>query len=92
MDILWGKTMSLKCFLSRDSLQYIILRRIIPGQKNPFAAQLLRNADVTMARSGFGPYHGLRRNDAQSKCIGVITTPWVMTDVVGLVKIGQAHE
>ena len=84
--------MSLKCFLSHDSLQYIIIRRIIPGQKNPFATQLLRNADVTMARSGFGPYHGLRRDDAQSKRICVITTPWMMTGALGLVKIGQVQE
>jgi hypothetical protein len=45
-----------------------------------------------MARSGFGPYQGLRHNDTQSKRIGVITTPWAMTDALGLVKIGQAHE
>ena len=83
---------SLKCFLLRDSLQYIILRRIIPGQKTPFATQLLRNTDVTMVRSGFGPYHGLRCNDAQSKRISVITTPWAMTDALGLVKFGQAQE
>ncbi len=84
--------MSLRSFLSRDSLPYIIQRRIVPGPETPCATQLLRNTDVTMARSGFGPYHGLLRDDTQSKRIGIITTPWAMTDALGLVKIGQAHE
>jgi hypothetical protein len=47
----------LRSFLSRDFLFYTILRRIVLGQKIPFATQLLRNTSVTMAKSGFGPYH-----------------------------------
>jgi hypothetical protein len=30
----------------------------------------------TMAPSSFGPYHGMWLEDAQTKCIGVIPTPW----------------
>ena len=78
--------------MSRDSLLYIILRRIIPGPKTPFASQLLRNTDVTMARSGSGPYHGLRLDDAPAKHIGVIPTPWTMMRALGFVDILQAHE
>ena len=84
--------MSLRSFLSRDSLPYIILPRIVPGTNPPFRTQLLRNTDVTMARSVFGPYHGLRRDNAQSKRICVITTPWTMTNALGLVKIDQVHK
>ena len=72
------KATRLRGFLSRDSLPYIIIRRIIPGPKTPFATQLLRNTDVTMARSGFGPYHGQWLDDAPTKRIGVIPTPWMM--------------
>ncbi len=68
------------------------LRRIVPGPKTALATQLLRNTDVTMARSGFGPYHGLRPDDTQSKCIGVITTPWMMMRALGFIDILQAHE
>jgi hypothetical protein len=32
-----------------------------------------------MAGSGFGPYHGMWREYAQTKCIGGILTPWAMT-------------
>jgi hypothetical protein len=35
-----------------------------------------------MAPSGFGPYHGMWLEDAQTKNIGVIPTPWAMTHVV----------
>jgi hypothetical protein len=45
----------LRSFLSRDFLFYTILRRIVLGQKIPFATQLLRSTRVTMAKSGFGP-------------------------------------
>jgi len=33
-----------------------------------------------MAPSGFGPYHGMSLEDAQTKCRGGIPTPWVMDD------------
>ena len=78
--------------MSRDTLPYIILRRIIPGRKYPYATQFLRNTDVTMAKSGFGPYHGLRLDDAPNKRIGVIPTPWTMMRALGFVDILEAHE
>ena len=31
-----------------------------------------------MAWSGFGPYHGMWHEYAQTKCIGAILTPWAM--------------
>ena len=58
----------------------------------PLGTQLLRNTDVTMAKSGFGPYHGLRLDDAPTKRIGVIPTPWTMMLALGFADILQAHE
>ena len=78
--------------MSHDFLFYTILRRFVLGQKIPFATQLLRNTRVTMAKSGFGPYHGMWLDDAPTKHIGIIPTPWMMTRVLGYVKILQAHE
>jgi hypothetical protein len=46
----------------------------------------------TMAPSGFGPYHGMWLEDAQTKCIGVIPTPWVMTHLLGLVSFHPQHQ
>jgi hypothetical protein len=37
-----------------------------------------------MVLSGFGPYHGMWLEYAQTKCIGAIPTPWAMTIVLGL--------
>jgi hypothetical protein len=82
----------LRSLLSRDFLFYNILRRIVLGQKIPFVTQLLRNTRVTMAKNGFGPYHGLWLDDAPTKPIGIIPTPWMMTLALGFVKIHQAHE
>jgi len=45
-----------------------------------------------MAKSGFGPYHGLWLDDAPTKPIGIIPTPWMMTRALGFVEILQAHE
>jgi hypothetical protein len=45
-----------------------------------------------MAMSCFGPYHGLWHNDAPTKPIGIIPTPWMMTRALGFVEILQAHE
>ncbi len=73
-------------------LWYIILRRIIPGPKPPSTTQSLRKTGVTMVTSGFGPYHGLWLDDVPTKCIGVMLTPWTMTDALGFVKILQGHE
>ena len=46
----------------------------------------------TMALSGFGPYHSMLLEDAQTKCIGVIPTPWLMTHALGLVQFPPQHE
>ncbi len=78
--------------MSRDFLWYVILRRIIPGPKPPSVTQLLRKTGVTMVTSGFDPYHGLWLDDAPTKCIGVMLTPWTMTDALGLVQILQVHK
>jgi hypothetical protein len=45
-----------------------------------------------MAPSGFGPYHGMWLEDAQTKCIGIIPTPWAMTHVLGLVSFHPQHQ
>ncbi len=37
-----------------------------------------------MAPSGVGPYHGMWLEDAQTKCMGNIPTPWVMARALGL--------
>ncbi len=78
--------------MSGDFLFYNILRRIVLGQKIPFATHLSRNTRVTMGKSSFGPYHGLWLDDAPTKPIGIIPTPWMMTRVLGFVEIHQAHE
>jgi len=75
--------------LSHAFLFYNILRRIVLGQKIPFATQLSRNTHVTMAKSIFAPYHGLWLDDAPTKPIG-IPTPWMMTHALGFVEIFQA--
>ncbi len=63
---------------------YSILLAFIPGPKNLFANKLFLLFAATMAWSGFGPYHGMWREYAQTKCIGAIPTPWAMTIVLGL--------
>ncbi len=45
-----------------------------------------------MVPSGFGPYHGMWLEDAKSKCIGIIPTPWVMTYALGLVSFHPQHQ
>jgi hypothetical protein len=42
-----------------------------------------------MVWSGFGPFHGLCCEDAPTKCIGVITTPWTKTRALGLGVLAQ---
>ena len=46
----------------------------------------------TMASSGFGPYHGMSLEDAQTKCVGIIPIPWEMTHVLGLVQFPPQHK
>ncbi len=69
----------------RDFLWYVILRRIVPGPKTPSATQLLRKTGVTMVKSGFCPYRGLWLDYAPTKRIGIMPTPWMMMDALGLV-------
>jgi hypothetical protein len=45
-----------------------------------------------MAPSGFGPYHGMWLEDAQTKRIGIIPTPWAMTHALGLVSFHPQHQ
>jgi hypothetical protein len=47
---------------------------------------------ATMVWSGFGPYHGMWREYAQTKCIGAILTKWAMTIALGLGIIMPQHE
>jgi hypothetical protein len=44
-----------------------------------------------MASSGFGPFHGMSLDDAQTKCVGVIPTPCAMTHALGLVQFPPQH-
>jgi hypothetical protein len=83
---------SLRSILLCDFLWYVILRRIVPGPKPPSTTQLLRKTGVTMVTIGFGLYHGLWLDDAPTKRIGIIPTPWTMTRVLGFAEILQAHE
>jgi hypothetical protein len=57
---------------------YSILHTNIPGLKTPFGNKLFSFFTTTMVWSGFGPYHGLWCEDAPTKHIGVIPTPWTM--------------
>ena len=61
-----------------------ILRTFKPGPKNLFANKLFSLFAATMAWSGFDPYHGMWREFAQTKCIGVIPTPCAMKIALGL--------
>ena len=63
---------------------YSILRAFIPGPKNLFANKLFSFFAATMAWSGFGPYHGMWHEYAQTKCVGAILTPWAMTIALDL--------
>ena len=53
-------------------------------QKKLFVNKLFSFFAATMASSGFGPYHSMWHEDATSKWIGAIPTPWVMMFVLGL--------
>ncbi len=52
--------------------------------ETPFANKLFSSFTATMVWSGFGPYHGLCCEDAPTKCIGVIPTPWTKMRLLGL--------
>ena len=78
--------------MSHDFLFYIILRRIVLGQKISFGTQLLRNTRVTMATSSLGTYHGPWSEEVPTKCIDVIPTLWAMKDLLGLIEVLQVHK
>jgi hypothetical protein len=71
---------------------YSTIRTIVQCHKHPLANKLFDILVSTMAPSGFGPYCHLWIQHTQSKCIGVITTPWEMTHVLGLVSFPPQHE
>ncbi len=73
-----------KEYLLLDFVMYSILRTTVPAPKNPLATKLLRRLVSTMASSGFGPYHGQWHDNAPTKCIGTIPTPWVIARALGL--------
>ena len=52
--------------------------------KNLFVNKLFSFFAPTMAWSGFGPYHGMWCEYAQTKCICAIFTPWAMMNALGL--------
>jgi hypothetical protein len=45
-----------------------------------------------MVTSGFGLYHGLWLDDASTKRIGIISTPWKMMRALGFIEILQVHK
>ncbi len=71
---------------------YSILRTFVPGPKHPLANKPFDIFVSTMALSCFGPYCPLWHQHTQTKCIGVIPTPWAMTHVLGLVSFPPQHE
>ena len=46
----------------------------------------------TMVSSGFGPYHGMSLDDAQTKYLGVIPTPCAMIHALGLVQLPKMYD
>ena len=60
--------------------------------ETPSCEKLFDMFGSTMASSGFGPYHGMSLEDDQTKRVGVITTPCVMTYALGLVQFPPQHE
>ena len=53
-------------------------------QKTCLRINYFRYSAATMACSGFCPYYGMWREYAQTKCIGVIPTPWAMMIALSL--------
>jgi hypothetical protein len=74
----------LRFIFARDTRIYLILCRIVPGKKKPVTQKLFSLFAATIVQSGFCPYHGLCCEDAPTKCIGVIPTPWTKTRALGL--------
>ncbi len=47
---------------------------------------------LTMAISGFGPYHRLWPYDAPAECAGITPTPWAMMPTIGFVSYDRGHK
>jgi hypothetical protein len=73
----------LRCIFARDNQFYLILRKIVPGKKQPLAQKLFLFFAATMARCGFGPYHGLCCEEAPTKRIDIIPTLWMRRRALG---------
>ncbi len=71
---------------------YSILRTIVPCAKHHLVNKLFEILVSTMVLSGFGPYCPLWLQHTQTKCIGVIPTPWAMTRALGLVLFPPQQE
>jgi hypothetical protein len=66
---------SLRYFLLRDFLLYIILRTFIPGKKPGLQHNYQKTPVSPWWRAAFGPYHGLWHDDAPTRHANVIPTP-----------------
>jgi hypothetical protein len=71
---------------------YSILLTDIPGSKNPLPNKLLFVFAATMVWSSFGPYHGLWCEDAPTKLMGIIPTPWTKMRALGLGALAPQPE
>jgi hypothetical protein len=47
---------------------------------------------LTMAISGFGPYHRLWPDDAPAEYAGITPTPWAMMPTLSFVPFHQEHK
>ncbi len=53
---------------------------------------LTSRSPMTMAISGFGPYHRLWPDDAPAECAGITPTPWAMMPTLGFVSYDRGQE
>ena len=93
VDLIFLPT-SLKTFLSRDFLFYIILRRIVLGQKISLGHNCWGTPMSPWWQVAFVPYHGLWREDAPTRYIDVFPTSWVTTHThtLSLGAVLEVHE
>ena len=77
-------TTSLRSIYSRAGNCTVSYVHSYQVQKTCLRINYFRYSAATMAWSGFGPYHGMWHEYAQTKCIGAILTPWAMTSALGL--------
>ncbi len=82
----------LSCIYSRaggSTVSYVHLYQV---RNTLLRINYLTRLVSTMALSGFGPYHGMSLEDAQTKCVDIIPTPWAMTHALGLVPFPSQHK